>query len=686
MSRPNKLISGQIRGNGELKMVYYSRKSECKNHRRFCINMMMGVSLVALAGCQTTGLGQGPLATTTGQTPKTVVDLPAGENAIRLLVRQSVEALQNGKLTEASRLINLALKLDVTNPDLQFLNGLTYHLMGVQGDASKFELAEQGYKQSLKFDPGNLSARYQMGLLYMDQRRYGLAQESFVAVAVHHGDDPAVLYSLASASYYARDPKTAEAALRHLMEVAPDTRKDPGILKAAALSLSAMDDREGAQEFASAYRNAVTSVDANRNLERRIAGWQSFYDSDAKIIEAQFNGDAYIDPDPAQPYYDPASPPDAPPADPYGSDNTPYGTSNPYEGQTGQTPDPAQVGNVSGEFIDTGMVVVDVVLIGTQEDVRNSRGINLLNGLQLQFGDPLTGAAGFGYGSTRTKDFLNTGLAESTQTITRQISIPAVTYSLNIANSTDANNQILAKPSLVAQAGQTSEFFSGTEILAAAVSGGNGDSVSVQKEVGVKLAVTPEILPNDMIRLHVVAERTFLTDPSNSVVFEFRLDTTKTNVNSTVTMKFGETLVLGGLSERETSKSANGVPGLMDIPLVNYLFSQRVERQFERSILILMTPRRPTYARQDAADRAKTDEKMTDLERELKHLEQRHGDWYTPRPTFDELREKLEGQDFFEEFRAGDVNIEAWQNDPKGQEHIASVRNRLLGNQITAAF
>jgi general secretion pathway protein D len=92
-----------------------------------------------------------------------------------------------------------------------------------------------------------------------------------------------------------------------------------------------------------------------------------------------------------------------------------------------------------------------------------------------------------------------------------------------------------------------------------------------------------------------------------------------------------------------------------------------------------MTPRRPTYTRQGTVDRAEADEKMTELERELKHLEQRHGDWYTPRPTFDLLREKLEGQDFFEEFRAGDVKIEAWQNDPEGQEHIASVRQRLLG-------
>ncbi|WP_417824977.1 hypothetical protein [Thalassospira lucentensis] len=592
------------------------------------------------------------------------------DDAVQVLVRESINALEAQNMDEASRLINLALKLDITNPDLQFLNGLTYHLMGVQGDASKFELAEQGYKQALKFDPGNLSANYQLGLLYMDQRRYVLAQGYFAAVALHRGDDPAVLYSLASASYYARDPKTAEAALKQLMAVAPEAKEQPEVLKAAALSLAAMDDRAGASAFVSAYRKAVLGPETIAYLEDRVQGWQSFYDNDAKVMMAQYGND------------------------PYGPGNNPYGSSDPYGAAApapyGAAPDPysqqqggygapiAQGNSGQQGFADTSMVVVDVVLIGTQEDVRNSRGINLLNGLQLQFGDPLTGTAGFGYGSTRTKDYLNTGLEESTQTITRAISIPAVTYSLNIANSADANNQVLAKPSLVAQAGQTSEFFSGTEILAAAVSGGNGDSVSVQKEVGVKLAVTPEILPDDMIRLHVVAERTFLTDPSNSVVFEFRLDTTKTNVNSTVTMKFGETLVLGGLSERETSKSADGVPGLMDIPILNLLFSQRVERHFERSVLILMTPRRPLYARRAQVDRDGMIEEMSDLERDIERLEQRHKDWFTPRATFSEVIEKLQGREFFEEFRNGDVKIQSWQNDATGQQHIAMVRDRLL--------
>lgn len=635
------------------------------------------LSTFLVAGCQTINMTSGGLSAGASDSKQELnfAQSIAEEDAIKALVRESISALETRKLDDASRLINLALKLDVTNPDLQFLNGLTYHLMGVQGDASKFDLAEQGYKQALKFDPGNLSATYQLGLLYMDQRRYGLAQSYFAAVALHQDDDPAVLYSLASASYYARDPRMAEAALKRLLAVAPEAKQQPEILKATALSLAAMDDRAGAAEFVSAYRDAVMGAESVAYLERRVQGWQSFYDSDAKVLMAQYGNDPYG-------------------SDPYGSSNPygssdPYGQSNPYGSDSyGAAPDPYSAQQPEGygatdpmqqDFTDTSMVVVDVVLIGTQEDVRNSRGINLLNGLQLQFGDPLTGTAGFGYGSTKTKDYLGTGLEQSTQTITRAISIPAVTYSLNIANSADANNQVLAKPSLVAQAGQTSEFFSGTEILAAAVSGGNGDSVSVQKEVGVKLAVTPEILPDDMIRLHVVAERTFLTDPSNSVVFEFRLDTTKTNVNSTVTMKFGETLVLGGLSERETSKSADGVPGLMDIPIVNLLFSQRVERQFERSVLILMTPRRPHYTRRAQADRDIALEEMSDLERDIERLQHRHKDWFTPRATFNEVIEKLQGREFFEEFRIGDVKVQAWQNDASNQQHIAMVRKRLLG-------
>ena len=641
---------------------------------------LASAALISLSGCQTLetlGLRSDNNASVVESkavhSDAVMVNMPAESNAIRVLVTQGIDAMEKNELLEASRFTNIALKLDITNPDIQLLNGLIYHLMGVRGDTSKYELAEQGYKQSLKFNPGNLAARYQLGLLYADQRRYTLAQGHFSAVALHRSKDPAVLYNLASASYYARDPRTAEAALKRLMEISPQAQNQPEVLKARALSLAAMDDRTGAAEFITAYRKIAGNDRKLQTLEYRVDSWQSFYDSDAKMMLSKVADN--------NPY--------AITSDPYATTDEPNiayddpNTTDPnavelYE-DTGSNASTATEDDANA-YIESEMVVVDVVLIGTQEDIRNSRGINFLNGLQLQFGDPLSGIPGYSHGKTQTSDRLDTGfgLDEKLVTRTTAISIPAVNYSLNIANSVDANNQVLAKTSLVAQNGETSEFFSGTEILAAAVSGGNGDSVSVQKEVGVKLSVTPEILPDDLVRLHVVAERTFLTDPSNSVVFEFRLDTTKTNINSTVTMKLGETLILGGLSERESSKSADGVPVLMDIPVLNYLVSQRVERQFERSVMILLTPRRPHFTRQTQTDRAEVDKRLSELEQDIKRLERRHGDWYTPRSTFDELIDKLQVPEFFEEFRVGDVELQSWQNEVGGQDLIMMARDRLL--------
>lgn len=594
-------------------------------------------------------------------------------SAVEAYVREARKALADDDLKRASRLFNSALKLDVTNADLQYLNGYAYHLMGIKGDSSKLELAEQGLKLTLKFDPGHLAARHQLGLLYMDQRRFGLAQGHFAAVALHRPDDVNVLYNLAASSYYARDPQTAEAALTRLAKVDPEAASKPTVLRAQAVTKAALNDPAAAHAFLEAYQASTSDDAVVEGLKQRLRSWSGFYEHDAKVILAQANPYAS---DPANPYsFDPANP---------------YSTGQP--GQQGPyAPDASGAFGMDNSQTDAQsgfmgvssepeMVVVDVVLIGTQEDVRETRGVNLLNGLQLQFGDPLTGTPGFSFADSRIKDNLASGLEESTQTITRSISIPAVTYSLNIANSADADNEILAKPSLVAQSGQTSEFFSGTEVLAAAVSGGDGDSVSVQREVGVKLAVTPEALDDDLLRLHVVAERTFLTDPSNSVVFEFRLDTTKTNINATVTMRYGETLILGGLSERETSRSADGVPLLMDVPGLNLFFSERTERHFERSILILMTPRRPQYTRQSPENRELTIDSLNELERDIERLERRHEDWFTPRPTFTEIYEGLQHRDFFEEFRQGDVKIESWRGNEKTSLEISALRDPAFVN------
>ncbi|MEK9765160.1 MAG: hypothetical protein VW274_01650 [Thalassolituus sp.] len=144
------------------------------------------------------------------------------------------------------------------------------------------------------------------------------------------------------------------------------------------------------------------------------------------------------------------------------------------------------------------MVAVDVVIIRTEEDVSTARGVNLLSQLQFQFGNPYDGTPAYSRGNLKVNDRLDPldqrapidsssgdvfdpRMNTNQQTITSFISVPAVNYNLNILNSKNGTNEILARPTLVARAGQTSEFFSGVEVSAAAVSGGAGDSISIEK-------------------------------------------------------------------------------------------------------------------------------------------------------------------------------------------------------------
>ena len=247
-----------------------------------------------------------------------------------------------------------------------------------------------------------------------------------------------------------------------------------------------------------------------------------------------------------------------------------------------------------------------------------------------------------------------------------------------IANAFNDSNEVISKPSLVALAGQTSEFFSGTEISAAAVSGGAGDSVTVQKEIGIKLSVRPDFLPDNKIRLQVAAQRTFLTDPSSSVVFQFRLDTTKTNVNANVVLKYGETLILSGLVERETSSGNNGVPILRDIPGLNLLFASRDFRDFRKSILILLTPRRPIYGAQAPEDRQAVLDSLSEYEKSIARLENRHQDWFRPVSNMESIRRSLEASEIFREFRSGDLKTGRWEKRSSHSERVKRALDRLF--------
>jgi general secretion pathway protein D len=567
--------------------------------------------------------------------------------------RKAIRFIEEGRLRQATEDLNDALRKDFTNSSLQLLNGINYHLRALGGDGGLFDLAEQGYMAAIRFDRSNWAARFYLGLLYIDMRHYKKARRQLGQYVYQNDADPEALYYLAIASYYVGDPVTAHSAAMRLWDLS-EIQKAPDIEPQALLRLltmvkAAVDKPEEAEVFLDKYLAEKNSQDRAEELHRRLEGWKYFFKKQQENTSDLAAGD--------ETGTEEFETPDETEAGTYGSEET------------------DETDSSESEFVENEMVAVDVVIIRSEEDVMNSYGVNLLKGLQLQFGNTLDGTNAFTSARNKVTDLNNPDNNDWQRTITSAITVPAVTYTLNIANTLFGQNEILARPTLVARSGQTSEFFSGVEVSAAAVSGGAGDSVSIEKEIGVKLAITPEIGPDDTVILQVNAERTFLTQPSSSVVFEFRLDTSKTTVNANVAMKFGQTLILSGLSERETENNVDGVPGLKNVPGVNMAFSRRTNRKFTKSVLILVTPHHAQYLykRPDGiltVGRLKKDRIIADLA-------DRYQTWFRPIPNVQVTINKLMAGKLYQEFQSGDMPYNAWYKSNSHKHRLAPVIDRI---------
>ncbi|MCK4648661.1 hypothetical protein KAT51_03965, partial [bacterium] len=60
---------------------------------------------------------------------------------------------------------------------------------------------------------------------------------------------------------------------------------------------------------------------------------------------------------------------------------------------------------------------------------------------------------------------------------------------------------------------------------------------------------------------------------------------------SSVMVKDGDTLVIGGLIKEEERTGRHGIPGLMNIPVIKYLFSRKHTDTVKSELIIFVTPR-----------------------------------------------------------------------------------------------
>jgi len=126
---------------------------------------------------------------------------------------------------------------------------------------------------------------------------------------------------------------------------------------------------------------------------------------------------------------------------------------------------------------------------------------------------------------------------------------------------------------------------------------GNATPIVLPRNVGIILEVIPRISPEGMVVMEVSARKDALnpqgiplfTNPNGSVITSPIIDTT--NAQTSVIVRTGQTIVLGGMITSTNQVEERKVPLLGDIPLLGQLFRADFKRTRRSELLIFLTPR-----------------------------------------------------------------------------------------------
>lgn len=162
---------------------------------------------------------------------------------------------------------------------------------------------------------------------------------------------------------------------------------------------------------------------------------------------------------------------------------------------------------------------------------------------------------------------------------------------------------ILSRPQIRALDNQAAQIFVGQDVprvngvIPATALGAAATPAIEQKETGINLNVVPRITPDRAVVMQITAEKSALssqgvdlvTNPNGSVIRSPILD--RTVAVTTVSIKDGQTVVLGGMITKNDENFERKVPYLGDLPVVGALFRHDFHRSRRSELLIFLTPR-----------------------------------------------------------------------------------------------
>lgn len=161
-------------------------------------------------------------------------------------------------------------------------------------------------------------------------------------------------------------------------------------------------------------------------------------------------------------------------------------------------------------------------------------------------------------------------------------------------------SRVLAEPTLTAVSGELAKLTVGGEIAVpgssscAVVTGGIQTYCTpsiVFKPYGVNLTFTPVVLSEGRIQLHLSTEVTEIDLQNTFTYAQIAVPGFKTRKNeTTIELPSGGSIATAGLLTQKSSQAINGLPGLLNLPILGALFRSRDFLREETELLVVVTP------------------------------------------------------------------------------------------------
>jgi pilus assembly protein CpaC len=148
----------------------------------------------------------------------------------------------------------------------------------------------------------------------------------------------------------------------------------------------------------------------------------------------------------------------------------------------------------------------------------------------------------------------------------------------------------LAEPNLVALSGDTASFLAGGQFPVPEANG-LGTVTFAYQPYGVGLAFTPTVLKNGVINLVIKPEVSEIDTAHTVTVAGTSVPGLITRkASTTLELRDGQSFMLGGLLQNQTTTAQDQLPWLGDVPVLGALFRSAQYQKNETDLVILVTP------------------------------------------------------------------------------------------------